>query len=153
MSGLISFLGGSAFRMIWGEMSSFITKRQEYKQEIELAKLQASIANDAHARNMEALKVQHSLGIEKIHVEQEAVESAGSIDAWVSTVKGINEKTGIKWIDGWNQSIRPGLATIAIISMVAEIFILGTITDFHKEIFGAVIGLFVADRTLSKRGK
>lgn len=153
MSGLISFLGGSAFRMIWGELSSFITKRQEYKQEIELVKLQASIANDAHARNMEAIKIQHSLGVEKIHIEREAHEAAGSIDAWVETNKAINEKTGIKWIDGWNQSIRPGLATIAIISMVIEIFLLGTITEFHKEIFGAVIGLFVADRTLSKRGK
>ena len=57
MSGLVSFLSGSVFRMVWGEIASFVTKHQEYKQELELTKLQASIANDTHTRNLEALKL------------------------------------------------------------------------------------------------
>ena len=39
-SALFSFLGGSVFRMIWGEVSSFIEKRQEHAQEIERMRLQ-----------------------------------------------------------------------------------------------------------------
>lgn len=153
MSGLISFLGGSVFRMMWGEVAAFITKHQEYKQELELTKLQASIANDTHTRNLEALKLQHSLGIEQIYVQQEATNAEGELDAWVAASKAINVKSGIAWIDGWNQSIRPAVATVAVIAMVGEIILLGHLTDFHQEVFGAALGLFLADRALSKRGK
>jgi len=45
MGALFSFLSGSVFRMLWGEIASFITKAQDHKQELELAKLQASIAS------------------------------------------------------------------------------------------------------------
>lgn len=153
MSGLLSFLGGSVFRMIWGEVAAFITKHQEYKQEIELTKLQASIANETHSRNLESLKLQHTLGVERVYVQQEAATNAGELDAWVEATKSLNTKTGIAWIDGWNQSIRPAVATIAIIAMLIEIALLGHLTDFHHEVFGAALGLFLADRALSKRGK
>lgn len=153
MSGLISFLSGSVFRMVWGEIASFVTKHQEYKQELELTKLQASIANDTHTRNLEALKLQHSLGIEQIYVQQEATNAEGELDAWVAASKAINTKSGVKWIDGWNQAIRPAIASIAILCIVVEIVMLGYLTEFHREVFGAALGLFLADRALSKRGK
>lgn len=153
MSGLISFLTGSVFRMVWGEFAAFITKHQEYKQEIELTKLQATIANETHARNLEALKIQHNLGVERIYVQQEVTNAEGELDAWVEATKSINIKTGVKWIDGWNQAIRPAIATIAIMCIVVEIFMLGYLTEFHREVFGAALGLFLADRALSKRGK
>ena len=153
MSGLISFLTGSVFRMVWGEFAAFITKHQEYKQEIELTKLQATIANETHARNLEALKIQHNLGVERIYVQQEVTNAEGELDAWVGATKSINIKTGVKWIDGWNQAIRPAIATIAIMCIVVEIFMLGYLTEFHREVFGAALGLFLADRALSKRGK
>jgi hypothetical protein len=153
MSGLISFLGGSVFRMMWGEVSAFITKGQEHKQEVTLIRLQAEIAKEAHERNLEALKLQHSLGVEQIYVQQEVAENQGELDAWVSATKAINIKSGIAWIDGWNQSIRPAVATVALIAMIGEIALLGHLTDFHQEVFGAALGLFLADRALSKRGK
>ena len=153
MGALFSFLSGSVFRMLWGEISSFITKAQDHKQELELAKLQASIANEEHTRNIEALKLQHDLGIEKVYVQQEVDTNAGELDAWIATVKSINTKTGVAWIDGWNQCIRPAVATIAVCSMIVEIALLGHLTDWHREVFGAALGLFLADRALSKRGK
>lgn len=153
MSGLISFLGGSVFRMMWGEVSAFITKGQEHKQEVTLIRLQAEIAKEAHERNLEALKLQHSLGVEQIYVQQEVAENQGELDAWVSATKAINVKSGIAWIDGWNQSIRPAVATVALIAMIGEIALLGHLTDFHQEVFGAALGLFLVDRALSKRGK
>ena len=153
MSGLVSFLTGSVFRMVWGEIAAFITKHQDYKQELELTKLQATIANDTHARNLEALKLQHSLGVERIYVQQEVTNAEGELDAWVEATKSINIKSGVKWIDGWNQSIRPAVATTAGICLVVEIIMLGHLTEFHHEVFGAALGLFLADRALSKRGK
>ena len=40
MSALISFLGGSAFRMVWGEVSSYFNKRQDHQHEMERMKAQ-----------------------------------------------------------------------------------------------------------------
>lgn len=153
MSALLSFLGGSAFRMFWGEVASFLTKRQEFKQEIELTKLQGQLAKELHERNLEALRVQNELGIKEIYVKQEAATNAGELDAWIETVNATHKATGIRWVDAWNQSIRPLIATMAILSIVAELIILGHLTDFHREVFGAALGLFIADRSLSHRGK
>ena len=61
MSGLLAFLSGSIFRMIWGEIAAFITKYQDHKHELELTKIQAGISKDTHANNLEALKLQHDL--------------------------------------------------------------------------------------------
>ena len=35
ISALVSFLGGSVFRMLWGEISAWLTKAQDHKHEIE----------------------------------------------------------------------------------------------------------------------
>lgn len=153
MSGLLAFLSGSIFRMMWGEIATFITKYQDHKHELEFTKLQGDIAKTTHANNLEALKLQHDLGIEHIYVQQEVATDAGELDAWVSTVKSLNTPTGTGWIDKWNQSIRPAVASLAMVALVVEIFLLGHLTDFHHEVFGAALGLFLADRALSKRGK
>ncbi len=153
MSALLSFLGGSAFRMIWGEVSAYATKYQDHKQEKELLTLQQQAEASTHQRNLESLKVQSELGIKKIYVEHQAAVDEGELDAWIAASKATQGKSGILWIDGWNQSIRPGVATIAIMAMVVEIVLLGSLTDWHKEVFSAALGLFLADRSLTKRGK
>lgn len=153
MSALLSFLGGSAFRMIWGEVSAYATKHQDHKHEKELLTLQQQAEASTHQRNLESLKVQSELGIKKIYVEHQAAVDEGELDAWIAASKATQGKSGILWIDGWNQSIRPGVATIAIMAMVVEIVLLGALTDWHKEVFSAALGLFLADRSLTKRGK
>jgi hypothetical protein len=153
MSALLSFLGGSAFRMIWGEVSAFVTKAQDHKHEKELLTLQQQAEASAHARNLENLKLQSDLGIKKVYVEHQAAVDEGELDAWIAASKSTGTNTGVAWIDGWNQSIRPGVATIAIFAMVTEIALLGSLTDWHKEVFSAALGLFLADRSLTKRGK
>lgn len=153
MSALLSFLGGSAFRMIWGEVSSFVTKAQDHKHEKELLTLQQQAEASAHARNLENLKLQSDLGIKKVYVEHQAAVDEGELDAWIAASKATGTNTGVAWIDGWNQSIRPGVATIAVVAMLIEIALLGTLTDWHREVFSAALGLFLADRSLTKRGK
>lgn len=153
MSAILSFLGGSVFRMMWGEISAYVTKNQEHKHETELLVLQQEADFAAHARNIESLKTQSDLGIKKVYVEHQAALEEGELDVWLEAGKGINTKTGIAWIDGWNQSIRPGVATIAVIAMLIEIALLGHLTDWHREVFSAALGLFLADRSLTKRGK
>lgn len=43
LSALLSFLGGSAFRMIWGELSSFLNKTTDHAHEIERLRLEADL--------------------------------------------------------------------------------------------------------------
>lgn len=153
MSALVSFLGGSAFRMIWGEVSAFVTKRQDHKYEIERSEQQGRLDAAQHARNLESLRLQSELGVKEIRVKAEAAAEAGELDAWVDAAKATSRMTGVKWIDGWNQAIRPGVATVAVAAMLVEIALIGSLTDWHREVFSAALGLYLADRALAKRGK
>lgn len=153
MSAILSFLGGSVFRMVWGEVSHSLTKKQDHKHEVELLGVQERISAATHERNLAGLKLQSDLGIKEVIVRQEAHEAAGELDAWVDAVKATSRMTGVKWIDGWNQSIRPMVATVAVGAMLVEIYLVGSLTEWHHEVFSAALGIYLADRTLSKRGK
>ena len=154
MSAVLSFLGGNAFRMLWGEVSTFITKRQEHKYEIERFEQQARLEAAAHTRNLQSMKLQSELGIKEVYVKQEAATEAGELEAWVETVKATTRQTGVAWVDAWNASIRPGFATMAAIAMAAEIVALGVeLNEWHVNVFSAAVGIFLADRQLTKRGK
>ena len=69
---VMSFFGGAAFRMIWGELSSWWTKKQDHAQEVELMRLQGELAAAQHARNLEAQRLQHELGIKVIEAQTAA---------------------------------------------------------------------------------
>ncbi|MDH5299318.1 MAG: hypothetical protein OEV91_09900 [Desulfobulbaceae bacterium] len=153
-TGLISFLTGSVFRMVWGEVSSWLTARQEHQQELARLTLQEQSDAAAHARSIESIKLQHDLGVEVIRVQSEADLSKIEDTAWGKLVEGTAKPTGIPFIDIWNGAIRPFLATVATLFVLFEIMRNGWIlSDWDRELFGAVLGLYVADRSLSKRGK
>ena len=154
MGALISFLGGSAFRMVWGEMSAYFTRKQEHALEIERMKVQGDLEAAQHARNMEAIRVQAELGVKTIQVQAEADASRIDIGAWAQAVADVGKQTGIKFIDVWNGAIRPWLATMASAVVLFEIARNGfVLTDWDRELVGAILGIYVADRQLSKRGK
>lgn len=153
-SALFSFLGGSMFRMIWGEVSHWFTERQNHEQEIERMRLQGELDAAQHARNMEAIRVQAELGVKAIQVQAEAALDQTEADAWSKLVEGTTHLTGIKFLDLWNGIIRPLLATLAIFVVVAEIAQHGFIlSDWDRELVAAILGIYVADRSLQHRGK
>jgi hypothetical protein len=153
-SAIISFLGGSAFRLIWGEVSAWLTKRQDHRFEVERLKLQGDLDAAQHARNLEAILVQADLGVRTIQVQAEADLSKLDVQAWGQAVADVGKQTGIRFLDSWNGSIRPLLATVSIAVVVFEVVRNGfVLTDWDRELVGAILGIYVADRTLSKRGK
>jgi hypothetical protein len=153
-SALFSFLGGSAFRMIWGEVASFIQKKQDQEFEIERLRLQGAMEAAQHERNMTAIKLQADLGVKVIEAQRDAAVLQVETDAWLAAVKDVGRQTGIRFLDIWNGSVRPLLATLAILVIVAEVIATGFIlSEWHKELVAAILGLYVADRSLSKRGK
>lgn len=154
LSALFSFLGGSAFRMLWGEVSAYFTRKQEHAQEVERMRLQAEIDAAQHARNLESIKLQADLGVRDIQVRSAAALDSIEATAWAGLVDSTTKLTGLKIIDYWNQSIRPLLATLAIIAVIMQIRAHGwTLGEWDKELIGAILGIFVADRSLAKRGK
>lgn len=154
MGALFSFLGGSAFRMVWGEVSAYFTRKQEHALEVERMKLQGDLDAAQHNRNMEAQRVQAELGIKVIQVQADADLARADVGAWAEAVASVGRSTGIKFLDIWNGSVRPLLATIAIAVVLFEIVRNGfVLSEWDRELVGAILGIYVADRSLGKRGK
>lgn len=154
MSSLISFLGGSAFRMIWGELSAYLSKKQDHKHELERIQAQSLADDQAHARRMDALKTQSELGIKMVNAAAAAEISKTEVSAWADVVAASGRKTGIAWVDAWNSGIRPAGASLALLMIIAEIIAAGfVIPETTQEVFFAFLGIFIADRSLGRRGK
>lgn len=153
LSALFSFLGGSAFRMMWGEVSAWLTARQEHAHEIERIRLQADIDAAQHARNLEAIRVQSELGVKTIQVQSEAAVSEIETQAWLEAVKGTTAKVGVAWVDAWNATIRPGVATWAVVMMTVGELGAIALSENTIAVASAALGIYLADRNLMKRGK
>jgi hypothetical protein len=151
---ILSFLGGNAFRLIFGEVMAFINKKQDHALEIERMKMQGQLDAEQHARHQEAIRTQAELGVKVIQVQRDADLDRIDAGAWADAVAAVGKQTGIKFLDIWNGSIRPLLATLAILVVVFEIMRNGfVLSDWDKELVGAILGIYVADRSLSRRGK
>lgn len=153
-SGILSFLGGSVFRMIWGEISAWITAKQNHAFEIERMDKQEALEAAQHARNLEAIRVQAELGIKTIQVQADADATRLELDGWSKAVAEATKPTGIFAVDCWNGVIRPLAASIAIILWVFALNQQGwKMGDWDKELVGVILGFFFASRELMKRGK
>lgn len=153
-SALLSFLGGSAFRMIWGEIASWLNKKQDHEFELQRLNLQKELDSAQHARTMEALRLQNELGLRMVEAQGEQVVNAEEARAFTEAMKGAFAKTGNKWIDAWNGGIRPAAATLALLLWLFKLGAVGFKMDpWDLEMIAAIMGFFFADRSLGKRGK
>jgi hypothetical protein len=154
ITALLSFLGGNVFRMIFGEVVSFLNKRQEHDQEVERMKLQAELDAAQHQRNLDAIKIQADLGVKTIQVQAEAAVGQIEAEGWLEAVKATAIRTGIMWIDGWNAVIRPGVATWSVVMLtLGEIGVITHLSENVISVAGCALGIYLADRSLFKRGK
>ena len=151
---LLSFLGGSVFRMIWGEVSSWYNKRQDHAFELERLRLQTEIDDRAHQRTQEALRLQAELGIKTIEAKAVADVATAEADAFANAMREAFKPTGYAFVDIWNGVIRPSAATIALGLWVLKLSSQGwKMDDWDIALAGMVLGFFFADRSLSKRAK
>ena len=154
MSAVVSFLGGSVFRMIFGWFSSWWDKKTDHKYELERMELQGKLDADQHTRNQEAIRLQAELGVKTIQVQGEIdlekIDAAGFYDV----VKEATKPTGIKLVDTWNGIIRPLAATIAILLWVRALNEAGFVMSaWDKELVGVILGFFFASRVMQQNGK
>lgn len=154
MLSVFSFLGGSVFRMLWGEISHWLTSRQEHLHEMARLQFQADQDAKQHARNLEAIRLQAEMGEKLIRVQAEAYADNIEAETWGKVAESTTKMTGIQWIDKWNSSIRPLVATWAIVVItLGELHIITSLSDNAASICSAALGLYLADRNLMKRGK
>lgn len=153
ISAILSFLGGSVFRMLWGEISSWINKKLEHEQEMERLAQQEQFAANQHARNLEAIRVQADLQIKVVEVQAQSALDQLDAQTFLEGVKATAVQTGIRWVDAWNAVIRPGVATWAVLMLSGEAFKWIVITEATASVCFAALGLYLADRSLAKRGK
>ena len=151
---LIAFLGGSVFRMVWGEASSYFSKSQEHNHELERMKIQADVDSAHHSRGMDMIRLQAELGVKTIQVQAESAISQIESEAWLSAVKSTTQSVGIFFIDAWNGVIRPLVATWAIVVISIDMANKQWLLDENGWMLAsAALGIYLADRALFKRGK
>lgn len=151
-SALFSFLGGSVFRMIWGEVSEFINKREDHKNEMEALRLQAELEDRKAAQELERLRVASELGIKELEVKTNAEIEAKDADAFIAAMATVNVKTGNWFIDAWNGSIRPAAATTALLLWWFCLYTQGfVLTEWDKELVGVILGFYFAHRVFTSR--
>ena len=154
ISALVSFLGGSVFRMIWGEASAYPNKRQDHRHETEMLKVQAELDQAKHGRDLEQMRLANELGVKMVEVQKDAAIAAGELDAFSKAIEAAARPTGIKWVDAWNGAIRPSYATVALALWLVKVAAQGFKMDaFDAELLAVVAGFYFPDRSLGKRGK
>jgi hypothetical protein len=153
LTSLISFLGGATFRMVWGEVSAWLTKRQDHRYEIERMQVQGQLDAAQHERNLASIKLQADLQVKVIEAQSEAVVGEIAAQGWLEAVKATGRQVGVKWIDAWNATIRPGVATWSIAMLTFGEFGLLVLSENAVSVCSAALGIYLAERNLIKRGK
>ena len=154
LEALFSFLGGSVFRMVWGEVASWYNKKLDHQHEIAQMTLQGQLEQAAHERTIASLKLQAELGIKTIEAQSDADVAKAEADAFVTAMKDAMKPTGIAWVDAWNSIIRPAAATLALGLWVMKLNVQNWVMqDWDITLAGTVLGFFFASRELAKRGK
>lgn len=154
LEALFSFLGGSVFRMIWGEVSAWYNKRQDHAFELERLRLQTEIDDRAHQRNQEALRLQSELGLQMVAAKAEADVATEEAEAFRTAMQNAFKPTGYAFVDIWNGIIRPSAATIALVLWWLKLYGQNwKMDEWDVALVGMVLGFFFADRSLSKRAK
>ena len=154
LGGLLSFLGGTAFRWILGEVFGFLKARDEHRAEMERTRLQIELERERAALQRAAAQQAADLGVKVIEAQSEAAAEAAAALAHLRSIEGVNEasKRG-DWIGAWNASIRPLAATAAIFLLVGQsvapsVFVLSAVV---VDVICAILGVFVGER-IRQRG-
>lgn len=154
ISALFSFLGGSVFRMVWGEASAYLNKRQDHAHEVEMLKVQKELDDARQVRDLEQMRLANELGLKTITVQKDAEMALADVNAFSRAIEAAAKPTGIKWVDAWNGAIRPSYATVALALWLVKVAAQGFKMDaFDAELLAVVAGFYFADRSLGKRGK
>lgn len=148
MTAILSFLGSAVFRWLLEKIFNLTERSQDHKQEIERISVQAKVDAEQHARNLEMLEVQSRLKLDLVKEEHRGAYEAAEGQALIESIKSA-KPTGIRWVDGWNGTIRPMVSTVCILVWVASLVEREfAMTEFDLALVGSVIGWHFGTRSL-----
>lgn len=168
MGGLLSFLGGTAFRWLFGEIIGFFKARQEHAQELERMRLEHEQARDRQQWQREAVQAAAQAGIRLVEAQSEAARGAAADAAFLAAVQSVgavseeagtvSERPGfVGWLAGLavalNAFIRPELAQVSILLIAGSAIWPQhvVLTGLVGEVVCGALGLFVGER-IRQRG-
>lgn len=149
MSGLISFLGGTAFRWLFGELIGFFRAKQEHEQEMQRMRLSFEQDAQRHQWQQEAIAAQAAAGVRVIEAQAQAASGAAADAAFLAAVQGIDTASKrADWIGAFNALIRPELAQVSILLLAGhaiwpDVVVLQGIV---AEVVCGALGLFIGER-------
>ena len=95
---VLGLIFGGIFRLA-PEMMKFLDKKDERKHELALLD-----------KNMEADRLRGEMQIRQIEAEADVVLGKAEIDAIIAATQAQGQKSGVRWIDGFNALLRPLIA-------------------------------------------
>lgn len=148
---ILSLLGGGlgAVMRLLPEVIKLFTLKKDHDQEYRMTELQLKID-----------KARAQQDIDKVHANQTLEAVRGEMAAYIEAIKGQGKMTGLKWIDGLNQSVRPVLTYWwMILFTVYKINVIWNSTGFEdlmKNLWNAedagilsmILGFWFVDRAL-----
>lgn len=154
LSSVIGLFGGAAFRAIWAGVGGLISSWVEHKQEIQKAELQDRLDANKHQRNLTEMETAKRLELQVIERKGEIDLSLLDGEIFKSGLENLGKPSGFWIIDAWKSSIQPALATLVLWMVFQHYYTLNfKLDDRGWELCGAVIGMYVADRFLFRRGQ
>ena len=148
MSALFSFLGSAAFRWLLGEVLGMVKAREERNAEIAMLQLQHNLDREREEWRRQSVKEAAEQGVKLVEAQSVAAQSQASEAMMLEAIRQIGRPSGVRWADGWNAAIRPGLATVSVLLLVGNaVWPDGVIiTGLLGEIVAGVLGLYVGGR-------
>ena len=130
---VLGFIFGGIFRLA-PELMKFMDKKDERKHELALLD-----------KNMEADRLRAEMQIRQIEAEADVVLGKAEIDAIIAATQAQGQKSGVRWIDGFNALLRPLIAFWWVIvlysgSLVVQFYAL--VWKFHESVPVAVMTVF-----------
>ena len=148
MSALLSFLGSAAARWLLGEVLAIWRQREDRRSEIAMLELQHRLDAERAQWQRQAVADAAAQGVKLVEAQAVAAQAQASDAMMLEAMRQLGQPSGVRWVDGWNAAIRPGLATVSVLLLVGNaVWPDGVIiTGLLGEIVAGVLGLYVGGR-------
>ena len=148
MTALFSFLGSAAARWLLGELLGLFKAREDRRAEVTMLELQHRLDRERAEWQRRAVADAAAQGVRLVEAQSAAAQSQAADAMTLEALQQIGRPSGVRWVDGWNAAIRPGLATVSIVVLVANAVWPAhvVVSGLLGEIVAGVLGLYVGGR-------
>ena len=130
---ILSFIFGGLFRLA-PELLKWMDKKDERKHELDMINA-----------NMKADQLRAEQILKQIDAEADVILGKAEMDAIIAATKAQGQKSGVKWIDGFNSLLRPLIAfwwVIVLYSGALVVQFYALVWKFHESVPDAVMAVF-----------